>query len=86
MQIKEIFKDAGKSYDKYFSYHLDRDGYSYDITSYRKELKYKNNKPTKLEYARNNGHMFSRKFDENIDNKIIQKIVNYDLGEYYESY
>lgn len=40
----------------------------------------------KLEYARNNGHMFSRKFDENIDNKIIQKIVNYDLGEYYESY
>ncbi len=51
-EIKEIFKDAGKSYDKYFSYHLDRDGYSYDITSYRKELKYKNNKPTKLEYAR----------------------------------
>ena len=54
-EFKKYLSDIGVPYkiaDKYFSYHLDRDGYSYDITSYRKELKYKNNKPTKLEYAR----------------------------------
>lgn len=36
---------------------------------------------SKLEYARNKGHLFSRKFDENVDKKIIEKVVNYDLSE-----
>lgn len=50
-EIKKIFRDSGKAYDKYFTYHLEMDGYSYDITSYRRELKYKNNKPIKIKYA-----------------------------------
>lgn len=50
-EIKKVFKDTGKAYDKYFSYHIEIDDYSYDITSYRKELKYKNNKPIKIKYA-----------------------------------
>ncbi len=36
---------------------------------------------SKLEYARSEGHLFSRKFDENIDQEIIKKVVNYDLSE-----
>lgn len=33
----------------------------------------------KLVYARKMGHLFSRKFDENVDDKIIKRIVDYDL-------
>jgi tRNA nucleotidyltransferase (CCA-adding enzyme) len=49
--IIDIFGDEGTAYEKYFSYHLNYEDYSYDITSYRKELKYLKNKPTKIEYA-----------------------------------
>lgn len=36
---------------------------------------------SKLKQARKMGHLFSRKFDENVDEKIIKKVVSYDLSE-----
>ena len=48
----KIFKDSGKVNREYYSYHLIDKEYRYDITCYRKELEYKNNKPIKLEYAK----------------------------------
>ena len=50
-ELKRIFKGKGKSFDKYFAYHIDKDGYSYDITTYRTESKYKKNKPTEVKVA-----------------------------------
>lgn len=50
--IIKIFKDSGKANRNYFSYHIKDGEYTYDITSYRKELEYKKNKPVKLEYAK----------------------------------
>lgn len=50
--IERIFQKKGKSYPNYYSYHIKEQNYTYDITSYRKELKYKNNKPCKIEYAK----------------------------------
>lgn len=43
-----IFKDEGIPNEKYYSYHIEDEKYNYDITSYRKELEYKKNKPVKL--------------------------------------
>lgn len=39
--IIKIFKDSGKTNINYFSYHIKDGEYTYDITSYRKELEYK---------------------------------------------
>ena len=50
-KIKKIFDGRGKAFDKYFAYHIDENDYSYDITTYRKELQYAKNKPTVLEVA-----------------------------------
>lgn len=50
--IIKIFKDSGKANRNYFSYHIKDGECTYDITSYRKELEYKKNKPVKLEYAK----------------------------------
>ena len=47
-EIMRIFKGRGKAYPKYYAYHIEEYGYTYDITSYRKELKYVKNKPVKL--------------------------------------
>ncbi len=46
--IIKIFNKEGVSYKKYFSYHLVKGLYNYDITTFRKELAYENNKPTKV--------------------------------------
>ena len=46
-----IFGSTGKPYKEYFSYHIIDNDYSYDITSYRRELEYFNNKPVKIEYV-----------------------------------
>ena len=46
--IIKLFKGRGKAYPKYYAYHIEEFGYTYDITSYRKELKYAKNKPIKL--------------------------------------
>ncbi len=48
----KIFGDAGVANKQYYSYHIKDNIYTYDITCYRKELAYKKNKPTKLEYAK----------------------------------
>ena len=47
-----IFDGTGKANKQYYSYHIKDGDYTYDITSYRKELQYKKNKPVKLEYAK----------------------------------
>ncbi len=54
-EIERIFKGRGVSFPKYYAYHIEEKGYSYDITTYRKELKYRKNKPIKLEIAEDLG-------------------------------
>ena len=49
----KIFGTKNKYNKEYYSYHLKEGNYRYDITCYRKELEYKNNKPIKIEYAKN---------------------------------
>ena len=51
-KICELFKGKGVAYKEYFAFHIDRDGYSYDITTYRKEGKYKKNKPIEITKAK----------------------------------
>ncbi len=48
----KIFEGTGKPNKQYFSYHIKDGEYNYDITSFRKELEYKKNKPIRLEYAK----------------------------------
>lgn len=50
--IMKIFDSKGKAYKEYYSYHIQEGDYTYDITSFREELKYKKNKPVKLKYAK----------------------------------
>lgn len=50
-EIINIFDDEGTYNKEYYSYHLNQDKYHYDITTYRRELEYKKNKPIKLEVA-----------------------------------
>ena len=50
-EIMRIFKGRGKAFKQYYAYHIEEDGFSYDITTYRKELKYKKNKPVEIEIA-----------------------------------
>lgn len=54
-KIIEIFKGRGKAFREYFSYHIEENGYTYDITTYRKEGKYRRNKPVEIEIAPNLG-------------------------------
>lgn len=49
----KIFKKEGTYHKEYYTYHLKKDNYNYDITTYRRELEYKKNKPIKLEVADN---------------------------------
>lgn len=46
--IKKLFNNRGVSNSKYYSYHIKELPYNYDITTYRKELSYSNNKPSSL--------------------------------------
>lgn len=50
-EIINIFGDEGTYNKEYYSYHLNQGKYHYDITTYRRELEYKKNKPIKLEVA-----------------------------------
>lgn len=50
-EIMKIFKGEGKAFKEFYAYHIEKDGFSYDITTFRKELKYKKNKPVELEVA-----------------------------------
>ncbi len=54
-EIIKIFKGRGTAFKDYYAYHINEDGISYTITTYRKELEYKKNKPVKLEIAKNLG-------------------------------
>ena len=47
-KIIEIFKDRGVAFKDYFAYHINEDDVTYTITTYRKELSYKDNKPIKM--------------------------------------
>ncbi len=44
----KIFGEMGTPNPKYYSYHILKDNYRFDITSYRKEFEYKKNKPIKI--------------------------------------
>ena len=46
--LTKIFGEMGTPNPKYCSYHILKDDYRFDITSYRKELEYKKNKPIKI--------------------------------------
>ncbi len=46
--IIKIFGKAGKPFKEYFSYHIRDSIYEYEITTFRKELEYSNNKPIKM--------------------------------------
>ena len=50
-KIMKIFKGRGQAFKEYFSYHIKDDNYIYTITTYRKENKYKKNKPIDIEVA-----------------------------------
>ena len=50
-KIMSIFKGRGTAFKEYYSFHMNEGDNHYDITTYRKELKYKKNKPTELEVA-----------------------------------
>ena len=54
-KIMKMFDGMGKAYPQYFAYHISKDGYEYDITTYRKELRYKNNKPVEIKIAKSLG-------------------------------
>lgn len=49
--IIKLFKGEGTAFPQYYAYHIEKDGVSYDINSYRKELAYRRNKPIEIEPA-----------------------------------
>ena len=51
-EISKIFKGRGKSFREYYAYHIEDNEYSYDITTYRKEHRYRRNKPVEISVAK----------------------------------
>lgn len=49
--IMKIFNGRGTAFKEYYSYHISENDFSYDITTYRKELSYKKNKPVNIKQA-----------------------------------
>lgn len=89
-EIINIFGNEGTYNKQYYSYHLTKGKYHYDITTYRHELEYKKNKPIKLEVADNlKEDLLRRDFTINTfaldkDNKFIdllnsKKDLNYKI-------
>ncbi len=60
-KIIKMFNGKGKAYKDFYAYHIDEGEYSYDITTYRKELEYNKNKPVKLQVARTLGEDLLRR-------------------------
>lgn len=60
-KIIQLFQGQGKAYPQYYAYHITKDGYEYDITTYRKELRYKKNKPVEIQIASNLGEDLLRR-------------------------
>ena len=54
-KISKIFDGRGTAFKEFFTYHIEENGITYTITTYRKELEYKNNKPVRLEIAKSLG-------------------------------
>ena len=54
-KVSKIFNGRGKLFKEYFSYHIEEDGYTYNITTFRKEGKYKKNKPIEITKAKDLG-------------------------------
>lgn len=54
-KIMKIFKGRGRAFKEYYSYHIEEDGYTYDITTFRKELRYRKNKPVEITVAKDLG-------------------------------
>lgn len=50
-KIISLFQGRGKAFKQYFSYHIEENEYSYDITSFREEFAYKKNKPIDIRIA-----------------------------------
>ena len=50
--IIKMFNGEGTAFPQYYAYHIEKDGVSYDINTYRKELAYRRNKPVELEPAK----------------------------------
>ena len=51
-EVSKIFKDKGKVFKDFMSFHMEENGYTYNITTYRKEGKYKKNKPIEIKKAK----------------------------------
>ena len=47
-EIIRIFNGRGKAFKEYSAYHIEEDGFTFDITTYRKELRYRRNKPVEI--------------------------------------
>lgn len=75
-EIMRLFKGRGVSYKDYYAYHIEDGEYSYDITTYRKENKYKKNKPIDLEVASTLGEDLLRR-DFTINTFAIDKDGNF---------
>ena len=60
-EIMRIFKNRGKAYEQYYSYHNEEGDMTYDITTYREELKYKKNKPVVIKPAEDLGNDLLRR-------------------------
>ncbi len=54
-KIMKIFKGRGKAFKEYYAYHIDDGEFSYEITTFRKEGKYKKNKPVDISIAKDLG-------------------------------
>ena len=60
-KIISMFEGRGKAFPQYFAYHILDGEYEYDITTYRKELRYKRNKPVELKIAKTLGEDLLRR-------------------------
>ena len=49
--IDKLLNHKGKMYKDYMSYHINDEYYNYEITTFRKESNYKNNKPSRVYQA-----------------------------------
>ena len=51
-EIMKLFEGRGRAFKEYYSFHIEENDYTYDITTYREELKYRRNKPVELKVAK----------------------------------
>ena len=76
-KIIEMFKGEGIAFPQYYAFHIERDGVCYDITSYRKELSYRRNKPIEIVPAKDLAEDLLRKI---IPNSLMKVMMNIQKG------